>query len=110
MGSSPATSAAAGWICNERVLEAKAMLGFAYNSDCRGQSVFVPQANDREYAPQVPTTMPTYDELVGRNGVTDENYNERILEFLRPNELNVLTIHARRTWAVGSDSVGADAH
>jgi undecaprenyl phosphate-alpha-L-ara4FN deformylase len=88
------TSAAAGWVCNERVLEAKSMLGFGYNSDCRGRSVFVPELDGRTYAAQVPTTMPTYDELIGREGVTNDNYNERILEFLRPDELNVLTIHA----------------
>lgn len=94
IGRRPETSAAAGWICNERVLEAKSMLGFVYNSDCRGQSVFLPTTNGREYVPQVPTTMPTYDEIIGRGGVTNENYNERILQFVRPTELNVLTVHA----------------
>jgi undecaprenyl phosphate-alpha-L-ara4FN deformylase len=94
IGHRPETSAAAGWICNERVLEAKSMLGFTYNSDCRGSSVFLPEIDGRVYVPQVPTTMPTYDELIGRSGVTPDNYNERLLDFLRPDGLNVLTIHA----------------
>jgi len=94
LGRRPDTSAAAGWICNERALEAKQRLGFAYNSDCRGRSVFVPRIDGKEYAPQVPTTMPTYDELIGRNGVTDDNYNERLLSYVDPNGLNVLAIHA----------------
>lgn len=94
IGRPPQTSAAAGWVCNERVLEAKAMLGFSYNSDCRGRSVFIPAAGGREYAAQVPTTMPTYDELIGRDGVNDENYNARILDYVRSDELNVLTVHA----------------
>jgi len=94
LGRRPRSSAAAGWICNERALEAKARLGFAFNSDCRGRSVFVPSIGGTEYAPQVPTTLPTYDELIGRDGVTDENYNERLLERVAPRELNVLTIHA----------------
>ena len=94
IGRQPDTSAAAGWVCNERVLEAKARLGFRYNSDCRGRSVFAPVRDGRTYAAQVPTTMPTYDELIGRGGVTNDNYNERILEYVRPDELNVLTIHA----------------
>lgn len=94
IGRVPDTSAAAGWICNERVLEAKSMLGFSYNSDCRGNNVFLPEIDGQVLAPQVPVTLPTYDELIGRDGVTAENYNERILGLLRPNDLNVLTIHA----------------
>lgn len=38
--------------------------------------------------------MPTYDEVAGRNGISDENFNEYILSLLRPGKLNVLTIHA----------------
>ncbi len=38
--------------------------------------------------------MPTYDELIGRDGITDENYNEHLLALIRPGQLNVLTIHA----------------
>ncbi len=94
LGRAPDCSAAAGWVCNERVLEAKQVLGFRYNSDCRGRSVFVPTCDGKRFAPQVPTTLPTYDEVIGRNGVTDANYNARLLDALRPDRLNVLTIHA----------------
>jgi undecaprenyl phosphate-alpha-L-ara4FN deformylase len=94
LGTRPATSAAAGWICNDRALEAKERLGFVYNSDCRGRSVFAPTVNGATYALQVPTTMPTYDELIGHDGVTDANYNERLLEYVAPEGLNVLTVHA----------------
>ena len=38
--------------------------------------------------------MPTYDELIGRNGVNNSNYNERLLEFAKPDAMNLLTIHA----------------
>jgi len=94
LGRKPQTSAAAGWICTMEALEAKQRFGFAFNSDCRGRSVFVPSANGKDYAPQVPTTMPTYDELIGRNGITNENYNSRLLTYANPQGLNVLTIHA----------------
>jgi len=94
LGRAPECSAAAGWICNDLVLEAKESLGFRYNSDCRGRSIFVPTVAGRPLAPQVPTTLPTYDEIIGRAGVTDANYNTRLLDHLRPGELNVLTIHA----------------
>ncbi|HVS23941.1 MAG TPA: 4-deoxy-4-formamido-L-arabinose-phosphoundecaprenol deformylase [Gammaproteobacteria bacterium] len=94
LGRRPDCSAAAGWICNERVLEAKEEFGFRYNSDCRGRSIFVPTVNGRRLAPQVPATLPTYDEVVGRAGVTNENYNERLLARIEPGALNVLTVHA----------------
>ena len=93
-GVRPACSAAAGWRCNEAALLEKEALGFAYNSDCRGESVFRPLVGDVACAPQVPVTLPTYDELVGREGIRDENYNEHLLGRLRPGRLNVLTIHA----------------
>jgi undecaprenyl phosphate-alpha-L-ara4FN deformylase len=94
LGRAPDCSAAAGWVCNERVLEAKESFGFRYNSDCRGRTIFVPEANGRLFAPQVPVTLPTYDEVVGRNGVTNANYNGWLIGRIRPNDLNVLTVHA----------------
>jgi undecaprenyl phosphate-alpha-L-ara4FN deformylase len=94
LGRRPDCSAAAGWICNERVLEAKEAFGFKYNSDCRGRSLFFPNVRGRRLTLQVPTTLPTYDELIGRDGVLLDNYNERLLALVRPRELNVLTIHA----------------
>ena len=93
-GRAPECSAAAGWICDDRVLEAKERFGFRYNSDCRGRGIFVPTVGGREMAPQVPTTLPTYDEVIGRDGITDADYNDRLLACLRPGALNVLTIHA----------------
>jgi undecaprenyl phosphate-alpha-L-ara4FN deformylase len=39
-------------------------------------------------------TLPTYDELIGRDGIHNNNYNEHLLALLRPDQLNVLTIHA----------------
>lgn len=94
LGKKPDCSAAAGWICNERALQAKDELGFAYNSDCRGRSVFRPASPGRRHAPQVPTTMPTYDEMIGRDGTDNGNYNERLLAHASADTLNVLAIHA----------------
>jgi len=94
VGRAPDCSAAAGWVCNDRVLAAKQKFGFRYNSDCRGRSPFVPVVGPAAVAPQIPTTLPTYDEVIGRNGVTDANYNEWLLDQVRPGQLNVLTVHA----------------
>lgn len=87
-------SASAGWKCNNKVLLEKNAFRFRYNSDCRGQSIFQPSINGMACAPQIPVTLPTYDEIIGQNGITDANYNEQLLSMLKPDELNVLTIHA----------------
>ena len=93
-GAPPKCSAAAGWQCNELAILEKEVLGFDYNGDCRGSSIFRPLVANVTCTPQIPVTLPTYDEIVGTNGVTDDNYNEILLGLLRPGELNVLTIHA----------------
>jgi undecaprenyl phosphate-alpha-L-ara4FN deformylase len=88
-------SAAPSWKCDEAVLFEKEMFPFAYNSDCRGSRVFRPMVKGRAGGqPQVPATLPSYDEVIGRNGVTAATYNEFILGQLKPDGLNVLTIHA----------------
>lgn len=87
-------SAAAGWQCNDDVIRAKEPFGFHYNSDCRGASIFRPVIDGVAHTPQVPVTLPTYDELIGRNGIRDESYNGYLLSQVRPGKLNVLAIHA----------------
>jgi len=95
VGHPPTCSAVPGWKCNDLVLSQKAKFPFRYNSDCRGESVFLPIVDGSELAqPQIPVTLPTYDEMIGQDGVTDDNYNERLLALCRSDRLNVLTIHA----------------
>lgn len=95
LGHPPTCSAVPGWKCNSTVLAEKTGFPFEYNSDCRGHGIFTPDLAGRMPAqPQVPTTLPTYDEVIGRNGITDDNYNEYILSLIEPGQLNVLTIHA----------------
>jgi len=95
LGSPPTCSAVPGWKCNDCVLREKAKFTFRYNSDCRGDSIFRPIVDGAELAqPQVPVTLPTYDEVIGRDGVSKDSYNAYLLGLLRPDRLNVLTIHA----------------
>lgn len=95
LGYPPTCSAVPGWKCNDLVLKQKAGFPFLYNSDCRGTSVFRPVVEGVELAqPQIPVTLPTYDEVIGRDGVSNGNYNDYILARLDPGKLNVLTIHA----------------
>ena len=90
----PRCSAVAGWKANRAVLVEKNRFDFIYNSDCRGESMFRPVIDGVEYAPQIPATLPTYDEIIGHDGVTADNYNDYMLSLIKPARLNILTIHA----------------
>jgi undecaprenyl phosphate-alpha-L-ara4FN deformylase len=94
-GLSPVCSAAPGWRSTDSALLEKAKFPFRYNSDCRGTSIFYPIVNGKSlFQPQIPTTLPTFDEVLGREGVDRENYNEYLISLMREESLNVLTIHA----------------
>jgi len=93
----PRCSAAPGWRCTDEVLRIKARHypQFEFNSDCRGAGVFLPRVvGETLPQPQIPVNLPTYDEIVGSDGVTKENYNDFILAELGKSAYNVLTIHA----------------
>jgi undecaprenyl phosphate-alpha-L-ara4FN deformylase len=95
IGRPPTCAASPGWRCTNAVLAEKERLPFTYNSDCRGANIFMPVVDGQVLRqPQVPITLPTYDELLGTHGITDQNYNDRILSLLAEDRLNVLTIHA----------------
>jgi undecaprenyl phosphate-alpha-L-ara4FN deformylase len=95
LGRPPDCSAAPGWKCNDATLLAKAQLPFRYNSDVRGTGIFRPVVAGQPLAqPQIPTTLPTYDETIGRDGLTNAGYNDWMLSLLKPGAFNVLTIHA----------------
>ncbi|MBN2686106.1 MAG: 4-deoxy-4-formamido-L-arabinose-phosphoundecaprenol deformylase [Pontiellaceae bacterium] len=94
-GQSPTCSAAPGWKANEETLLQKERFAFQYNSDCRGNSIFLPEVNGQQLTqPQIPVTLPTYDEIIGSNGISNANYNEQLLSLIQSDRLNVLTIHA----------------
>ncbi len=95
LGSPPCCSATPAWKTNDSALLAKQQHPFTYNSDCRGDEIFAPIVNDAPLGQlQIPATLPTYDELIGTDGITDENYNQRLIDMIKPGQLNVLTIHA----------------
>jgi undecaprenyl phosphate-alpha-L-ara4FN deformylase len=95
IGHVPVCSAAPAWKSNDLVLKEKLKFPFVYNSDCRGESIFYPLVDGEALPqPQIPVTLPTYDEFIGRRGISDLNYNESVLSLLRPEKLNTLTVHA----------------
>jgi undecaprenyl phosphate-alpha-L-ara4FN deformylase len=94
-GNKPTCSAAPAWRSTDAALLAKDTFTFLYNSDCRGDCIFYPQVAEKTLqTPQVPTTLPTYDELIGQAGVTEKNYNKQLFSHLQSDRLNILTIHA----------------
>ena len=95
LGKTPTCSAVPGWKCRDQVLLTKAQFPFVYNSDCRGRSIFYPVVAGKTLSqPQIPVTLPTYDEVLGHEEINRHNYNDYILSLISGTGLNVLTIHA----------------
>ena len=94
-GQTVACAAAPAWRLSAAALAARAAFPLRYASDCRGDSIFMPLANgNATNPPQIPVTLPTFDEVIGQGGISLANYNDSLLNLLRPGKLNVLTIHA----------------
>ncbi|MBI5783713.1 MAG: 4-deoxy-4-formamido-L-arabinose-phosphoundecaprenol deformylase [Gammaproteobacteria bacterium] len=89
------TAGAAGWQANDLSLAAYDDANLLYASDARGTHAFFPRANGVVFKTlQIPTTLPTFDELLGRPEYADERLVESYLSWIRPGQLNVLTAHA----------------
>ena len=93
----PTTHGAAGWQMNVHALRLTQELGFAYCSDGRGRSPHLPVwRGELIRCPQFPTTLPTLDELIGTDGISEENVAAHLLERTRePSPAgHVFTLHA----------------
>ena len=78
----PKVHAAAGWRMNRHALRLTQRLGFAYASDCRGNQPFIPVIDGEIVAcPQLPTTLPTLDEILAMEpGFSSDQAVDRILQ------------------------------
>ncbi|MDH4190256.1 MAG: polysaccharide deacetylase family protein, partial [Betaproteobacteria bacterium] len=88
---------AAGWQTNVHAARYLGQHGFAYTSDTRGTQPYLPVWEGGFTArPELPTTLPTLDELIGLDGITAQNVAERLLEIsqLPPQRDHVYTLHA----------------
>ncbi len=93
----PKSHAAAGWQTNRYGLRQTQHLGFSYSSDTRGTQPFIPTWDAEIIAcPQLPTTLPTLDELIGRDGITTENVAQHLLDITSTPSAtgHVYTLHA----------------
>jgi undecaprenyl phosphate-alpha-L-ara4FN deformylase len=71
-GFPPRSHAAAGWQINASGLELEQEYGLRYASDTRGGAAFFPQlAHGVSSCAQLPTTLPTFDEILGVDGVVE---------------------------------------
>lgn len=95
LGQAVTCSAVAGWRADQRVIDAKQSFDFRYNSDCRGSTPFRPQLSNGAWGtPQVPVTLPTWDEVIGR-AATPATYNRYILNVMhQASQTPVYTVHA----------------
>jgi undecaprenyl phosphate-alpha-L-ara4FN deformylase len=95
-GVPPRTHGAAGWQMNIYAYELEEELGFTHASDVRGTRPFFPVFDGRAgRVPQVPTTLPTLDELVGSDGLTADNVHEAVLSLTASSSRDhVYTLHA----------------
>ena len=76
----PHAHGAPGWRMNRHALRLTQRLGLCYASDCRGKYPFFPVIDGEIVrCPQIPTTLPTLDELLV-GGASADQASERILE------------------------------
>jgi peptidoglycan/xylan/chitin deacetylase (PgdA/CDA1 family) len=91
----PRCHGAAGWQMNVHAMRLTQRLGFSWSSDTRGTSPFLPVWNGEIVrCAQLPTTLPTLDELIGIEGVTAENVDQRLLQLTSMPANHVFTLHA----------------
>lgn len=96
-GKAPRTHGAAGWQMNEHAYRLEQALGFDYASDGRGTHPYRPALHGRPIGvPQLPTTLPTCDELIGIDGVSADTVDARLLALTaaQPTRDQVFTLHA----------------
>ncbi len=93
----PARSfAAPGWRENAVSLRLLDGMGLSYHSDTRGRAPYRCIVDGRVLVtPEIPTTLPTLDEVMGRPGLKDSASVHRFyLEQFKDDSLNVHTVHA----------------
>ena len=97
-GTAARAHCAAGWQVNAHLFALEERLGLDYASDSRGSRPFLPVMGGVAGAcPQLPTTLPTLDELVGVDGLTVDGAIDRLLDLSATPPAagaHVFTLHA----------------
>jgi peptidoglycan/xylan/chitin deacetylase (PgdA/CDA1 family) len=94
-GAEAPTAGAAGWQSNARSREVYDEANLLYGSDTRGGAPFFPRIDGKTFKTlEIPSTLPTFDELMGRPEYPDEKIVPHYLSLLREDRVNVFTLHA----------------
>jgi peptidoglycan/xylan/chitin deacetylase (PgdA/CDA1 family) len=114
-GFAPQSHAAAGWQINDHALRLEAEHGLLYASDTRvasadmndatpffplfgaGPTGATPTGANARACPQYPTTLPTFDELLGVDGIDESTVGDAVFERSKrvpPSGFHVFTLHA----------------
>jgi undecaprenyl phosphate-alpha-L-ara4FN deformylase len=95
-GEPPRSHAAAGWQINPHALALEEEFGLEFASDTRGSRPFYPTMGAIDgRCLQIPTTLPTFDELIGVDGRAGRGAAEEILRITRiAPTAHVFTLHA----------------
>ena len=95
LGVNPRGFGAPGWQCNASSLKALDALGFLYASDTRGGQPFLPRVGGRVLSTlQIPTTLPTLDEMLGVSLREPRGLVEFVRRVISTQAWPVLTSHA----------------
>lgn len=95
LGRQPLFSGSPGWQVTPASLQIQDEYGFTFASDCRGQRPFYPRvAGTVLKTLQIPTTLPTSDELLGLDGINEQALADYYLRNLREDSINLLGLHA----------------
>ena len=94
-GSEAQTAGAPGWQSNARSRQIYDEAGLLYASDVRGSTPFFPRINGQVFKTlEIPSTLPTFDELLGRPVYPEDKIVPHYMSLLREDRTNVFTLHA----------------
>jgi peptidoglycan/xylan/chitin deacetylase (PgdA/CDA1 family) len=93
----PQVHGAAGWQISAQVPALEEKMGFRYASDTRGTGAFLPVVEGKVIrVPQIPTSLPTLDELLGLEALGDTSPFDHLLQLSQSRAVTneVYTAHA----------------
>jgi peptidoglycan/xylan/chitin deacetylase (PgdA/CDA1 family) len=89
------TAGAPGWQANLKTLAIYDQFNLTYASDSRGKTPFFPRVLDTTFKTlQLPTTLPTLDELLGLPEFPVNKLTEYYISLLQNDHPNIMTLHA----------------
>jgi peptidoglycan/xylan/chitin deacetylase (PgdA/CDA1 family) len=94
-GTEAQTAGAPGWQSNARSRQIYDEASLLYASDVRGSTPFFPRIDGQVFKTlEIPSTLPTFDELLGRPEYPEDKIVAHYMSLLREDRTNVFTLHA----------------